>query len=91
LKELRDDSEVPLTFEGYDEYKAERDLLNEKFQRMEDINTGISPALLLADQDYVQEEKEREERYEKFLKGIKNDIYIAEAFHIIDDMNRMQP
>src|SRR6056297_62502 len=91
LKQLRDESSVPLTFEGYEAYVAERDKLNDKFEQMEDLGNGLSTDFLESDREYIHEDEARTERYEKFVEALKDDIYVAEAFAIIQDMNSLQP
>jgi carboxyl-terminal processing protease len=91
LKRLKDESTVPLTFEGYDNYKAERDILNEKFDKMKGFSTGLSAEFLESDESYILEDEARTERYEKFVENLKDDIYVAEAFAIIQDMKALQP
>jgi len=82
---------VPLTFEGYEAYVAERDKLNDKFEQMEDLGNGLSTDFLESDREYIHEDEARTERYEKFVEALKDDIYVAEAFAIIQDMNSLQP
>jgi len=91
LKQLRDDSQVPLTLEGYETYVSERDKLNDKFDQMDDLGNGLSTDYLESDRDYIQEDEAREERYKKFVESLKKDIYVAEAFSILQDMNSLQP
>ena len=91
LKKLRDQSTVPLTFDGYNAYVADRDRLNEKFDRMKDLGNGLGTDYLESDRDYIREDEARAERYEKFIQSLKEDVYVAEAFAILQDMNSLQP
>jgi carboxyl-terminal processing protease len=91
LKRLREESRVPLTLDGYAKYVAERDKLNDKFDQMDDLGNGLATDFLESDQEYIHEEEARTERYEKFVESLKDDIYVAEAFAILQDMNSLQP
>lgn len=88
LKLFKEESKVPLTFEGYAMYKAKRDELNEKIEALDREVPGVSAELLEADIAYVQEDSTRMDRYNDFLEGLDEDIYIGEAMAILRDMNK---
>ncbi len=90
LKELKADTEIPLTFEGYETYKMKRDQLNERFDALDNEVKGLGASLLAADIEYVQADSSRLERYNDFLDAVDDDIYIEEAVAILKDMRKSQ-
>lgn len=89
LKELKEESQVPLTIDGYTKYKSKRDQLNEKINALDRQVDGISAELLEGDIEYVQSDSSRIERYNDFIDGLDEDIYIGEALAILRDMSRV--
>jgi carboxyl-terminal processing protease len=86
LKELKEESQVPLNFEGYAQYKSKRDELNDRIDALDREVKGISAELLAEDVDYVHSDSTRLERYNDFLDGLDEDIYIGEALAVLKDM-----
>ncbi len=87
IKEVENDSDVPLSLKGYKAYLAEREARAEKYDNiMKNPIDGLSISNLATDLDYIQADSSRIARNEDWLKGLHKDVYLQETVLIMKDM-----
>ncbi|MDA9181878.1 carboxy terminal-processing peptidase, partial [Saprospiraceae bacterium] len=87
IKEVENDSDVPLSLKGYKAYLAEREARAEKYDNiMKNPIDGLSISNLAIDLDYIQADSSRIARNEDWLKGLHKDVYLQETVLIMKDM-----
>lgn len=91
IKEVENDSDVPLSLEGYKSYLAQREARAEKYDHiMKDPIDGLSIYNLTSDIDYIKADSSRIARNEDWIKGLHKDVYLQETVLIMKDMMRME-
>ena len=87
IKEVENDTDVPLSLEGYKEYLAERETRAERYDNiMKDPIAGLVISNLPMDIDYIQSDSSRIARNEDWLEGLHKDVYLQETVMIMKDM-----
>ncbi len=87
LKENRDMTEYPLSYETYStlidnrETEAEKyaDLFDEKIADLKIHNLAV-------DQEYINSDESRQARNEDWIEGVSKDFYLEETMYILKDM-----
>ncbi len=92
MKEMREDSRMPLQLEAFDAELEARNLRSEKFDGlMKDTIPGLSVHNLDADLTYLQTDSSRVARRDHWIKQIKKDIYLEETMYIMGDLMKADP
>ncbi|NND08367.1 MAG: carboxy terminal-processing peptidase [Saprospiraceae bacterium] len=92
MKEMREESKMPLSLVEYDAALDERDERLDRFDGlMQDTVAKLEVHNLDADQAYLQTDSSRIARRDHWVKQIKKDIYLEESLHIMQDLIEADP
>lgn len=92
LKEVEDETSVPLDLSSYQAYKEEREkLANQYDDVMADDISGLVIANLPQDISYIEADSSRIARNKVWIEGLHKDVYLEEAARIINDMVSLKP
>ncbi len=87
FKDVREDTDYNLNF---DKYAAERKADEKEAEQYEDIMkddiAGLSATNLEVDVAKIEADPGKKERNEKWIEGVKKDVYLQEALMIMKDM-----
>lgn len=87
IKEIEDDTEIPLGIDAYKQYLQEREERADKYDDiMKDPIAGFNIKNLPQDQAYIQSDSSRIARNDDWLKGLHKDVYLQETALIMKDM-----
>ncbi len=89
LKQMREETSISLNQNAFASLMEARENEAEKFEAlMEDDIEGLQVATLLLDQKKIDQDEATKEKHEDWVSGVKKDIYIEEALHILADMSK---
>ncbi len=89
LKAVRDDSDYSLNLEEFQsERKSEREDAKKYDSIMEDDIEGMEANNLKADIKDIEGDESKKARNDKWLEGVRKDVYIQEALMIMKDMTK---
>lgn len=87
LKTVRDDSDYSLNLAEFQaERKSERDEAKKYENIMEEDIKGLKVSNLKVDSKDIEADESKKARNDKWLEGVKKDVYIQEALLIMKDM-----
>ncbi len=87
IKEVENDTKVPLSYTGYKKFLKEREERAEKYDDiMKDPLVGLSVENLAIDIDHIQADSSRIARNQDWLEGLHKDVYLQETVLIMKDM-----
>ena len=87
IKEVENDSAVPLSLKGYKTYLEEREKRAEKYDDiMKDPIDGLSIYNIAIDLKLIEADSSKIARNEDWLKGLHKDVYLQETMMIMKDM-----
>ena len=92
MKEMREESQMPLQLSAFEQELALRDQRMDKFDGlMKDTVPDLHVHNLDADQAYLQTDSSRIARRDQWIGQIKKDIYLEESLHIMQDLIEADP
>ncbi len=87
LKEVRDDSDVSLKLEDFQEERMEEKTEAKKYDKiMENAIEGLVVKNLEVDLKTINADEGKTERNKKWIEGLEKDVYVQEALLIMKDM-----
>lgn len=87
IKEVENDTEIPLGLDAYKKYLADREKRAEKYEDiMKDPISGLMLNNLAVDLEYIEADSSRIARNQDWLDGLKKDVYLQETVMIMKDM-----
>ena len=86
LKEIRDDTYLPLNFEKYDELITKREESGKRFESIGKDTLGLAFQVLKADIPKVEADTSAKARSDAWLLNLKKDIYLYETAHLLDEI-----
>ncbi len=87
IKEVENDSSVPLSLKGYKAYLVEREARAKKYDDiMKDPIEGLSISNLLVDIENIEADSNKILRNKDWIKSLHKDIYLQETVLIMKDM-----
>jgi carboxyl-terminal processing protease len=75
----------------YESYISERDKdksYSDRFKVLEDFNSGLSIKWVPDSFELISSTKDLKDRRDRWVKGLKKDMYIEEAVNILNDLNQ---
>lgn len=87
LKELKDDSKYSLNLEAYRNHQKEIKSKAEEFENIGKEKTGLTASFIKLDKNTMNNDSIKIKKFTKWFEEIEKDIYIHQAFSIINDMN----
>jgi carboxyl-terminal processing protease len=87
LKENRDMTEYPLSYETYSTLIDNRETEAEKYADLFDEKVAdLKINNLAVDQEYINSDESRQARNEDWIEGVSKDFYLEETMYILKDM-----
>ena len=87
IKEVENDTKVPLSYDGYKNFLKEREKRAEKYDDiMKDPLAGLSISNLSVDISHIEADSSRIARNQDWLDGLHKDVYLQETILIMKDM-----
>lgn len=87
IKEVENDTKVPLSYDGYKNFLKEREERAEKYDDiMREPLEGLSVANLSVDISHIEADSSRIARNQDWLDGLHKDVYLQETVLIMKDM-----
>lgn len=86
LKEIRDDTELPLNYEKYDELITKREESGKRYEGIGKDTLGLAIRVLTADLPKIEADTSAKARSDSWITGLKKDIYLYETAKILDDI-----
>ena len=87
IKEVEDDTQVPISLDKYKDYLSERTEKADRYDEiMEEPIIGFSLINLPQDLDYIQEDSSRIARNDAWVESLHKDVYLEEAVMIMNDL-----
>mgnify|MGYP000152861434 CR=1 FL=1 len=87
LKDNKDNTQYPISYEGYSAYMDQREKEAKKYEGLfEDKIENLTVENLKIDTDYINFDESRIERNKEWIKSLEKDIYLEEVMHIMQDM-----
>jgi carboxyl-terminal processing protease len=87
LKEQRDRSVRSLNLAIYREEKHDTEKEAKQYENIQSDETGLEIATLAADEEYIARDSITIEKRAKWIKKLKKDAYLYEAFSVLDDID----
>jgi carboxyl-terminal processing protease len=87
LKKLRDNSLTTLKYEDYDAQINLREQEGKKYDRIGKDTFNLPVRVLKADLQQVQADTSSKARSDAWILGLKKDVYLVEATHILKDID----
>lgn len=87
IKEVENDTKVPLAYQDYKNFLKEREERAEKYDNiMKDPLKGLSVSNLSVDINHIEADSSRIARNQDWLDGLHKDVYLQETVLIMKDM-----
>lgn len=87
IKEVENDTKVPLSYDSYKNFLKEREARAEKYDDiMKDPLAGLSVSNLPVDISHIEADSSRIARNQDWLEGLHKDVYLQETVLIMKDM-----
>jgi carboxyl-terminal processing protease len=90
LKEIRENSTYDLNYEAYEKKLAEREKTAEKYDRIGKDTFDIEINVLADDLPKILADTSKKARMDAWIKDLKKDIYLVEAFNILEDIHNYE-
>ncbi|MCB0806187.1 MAG: carboxy terminal-processing peptidase [Bacteroidales bacterium] len=87
LEKIREDTKYNLNYEKYTVLIDKREQESKRYDRISKDTLGLVIAVPEDDKDVILADTSRKARSDAWILGLKKDVYLSEAFHIIKDMN----
>ena len=87
LEKIREDTKYNLNYEKYTALIDKREQESKRYDRISKDTLGLVIAVPEDDKDVILADTSRKARSDAWILGLKKDVYLSEAFHIIKDMN----
>lgn len=86
LKEIRDNTELPLNYDKYDELITKREESGKKYERIGKDTLGLAIRVLTSDLPKIEADTSAKARSDSWISDLKKDIYLYETTMILDDI-----
>ncbi len=86
LKELRDDTEWPLSYEGYKQRIAANDVQAKAFDKLDDYDTQLIYNSLPYEKALFEKDTVLKEKRKRWHESLAQDVYMDEALNILKDL-----
>jgi carboxyl-terminal processing protease len=86
LKEIRDNTELPLNYDKYDELITKREESGKKYERIGKDTLGLVIRVLTSDLPKIEADTSAKARSDSWISDLKKDIYLYETTMILDDI-----
>ena len=87
LKEMRDRTEYPMSFEQFSQMKKEQKEASKKYDNILQPIPELTFIVPEEDAKAIAADTTKQVRMEDWQKGLKKDPYLLEAIHILEDLN----
>ena len=88
IKLKQNDFNYDLDYETYINERNKDKSYSDRFKVLENFNSGLSIKWLPDSFELIKSSKDLKERREKWVSGLKKDMYIEEAINILNDLNQ---
>ena len=84
LKDIRDNTELPLNYDKYDELITKREESGKRFEKIGKDTLGLGIQVLKADLPKIEADTSAKARSDAWISDLKKDIYLYETSGIMD-------
>ncbi len=87
LKKIRDNTVYSLNYDDYSDLISQRESDGKKYKRIGKDTLNLVVNSLQADLPEITADTSKQARTDAWLLGLRKDIYLFEAYHIMNDIN----